>query len=74
MVLKSVNYVLKIILNNNIGNIGIIYRVLQIGICDALQEKVTYVGKRNFTVERKMIGNLKKLKFQVLMDICSRYV
>ncbi len=42
--------------------------------CDVLQEKVTYVGKCNFAVERKIAGNLKKVKFQVLMDMCSRYV
>ncbi len=43
-------------------------------ICDVLQEKVTYVGKHNFAVEWKTAGNLKKVKFQVLMDTCSRYI
>ncbi len=43
-------------------------------ICDALQEKVTYNGKRNFVVEQKIAGNVKKVKFQVLMDTSSRYV
>ncbi len=45
-----------------------------LNICDALQEKVTYVGKRNFALEQKIAGNLKKIKFHVLMDMCSRYV
>ncbi len=44
------------------------------GKCDALQEKVTYVGKCNFSIERKIAGNLKKVRFQVLMDMCSRYI
>ncbi len=43
-------------------------------ICDALQKKVTYFGKCNFAVEQKIAGNLKKVKFQILMDMCSRYI
>ncbi len=43
-------------------------------ICDALQEKVIYVGKRNLAVELKIACNLKKVEFQVLMDMCSKYV
>ncbi len=43
-------------------------------LCDVLQEKVTYVGKYNFAAEWKIAGNLKKVKFQVLMDRCSRYI
>ncbi len=31
-----------------------------IRICNALPEKITYVRKHNFTVERKIAGNLKK--------------
>ncbi len=42
-------------------------------ICDALWEKVIYVGKCTFSVERKTAGNLKKVEFQVSMDICFRY-
>ncbi len=40
----------------------------KLGNCDVLQEKVTYVEKCNFAVEQKIAGNLKKVKFQVLMD------
>ncbi len=36
--------------------------------------RYTYVGKRNFAVMQKIAGNLKKVKFQVLVDTCSRYV
>ncbi len=43
-------------------------------ICDILQEKVTYVGKCNFAEERKIAGNFKKVKFQILKNTCSRYV
>ncbi len=43
-------------------------------ICDVLQEKVTYFGKCNFTAERKIVGNLKKVEFHVLIDTCSRSV
>ncbi len=41
-------------------------------ICDALQEKVTYVGKHNFAVEWKITGNLKKVEFQVLRTLCTK--
>ncbi len=47
---------------------------MTMSICDTLQEKVTYVGKRNFAVEQKIAGNLKKVEFQVLMDMCSRCI
>ncbi len=43
-------------------------------ICDALQRKVTYVGECNFVSERKIADNLKEVKFQILVDTCSRYV
>ncbi len=43
-------------------------------MCDALQEKVTYVGKHNFAVKRKIADDLENIKFQVLIDKCSRYV
>ncbi len=34
--------------------------------CDALQEKVTYFGKCNFTIERNISGNFKKVEFEVV--------
>ncbi len=43
-------------------------------ICDALQGTVNYVGKRNFAAQRKIARNLKKVEYQILMDMCSRYI
>ncbi len=41
--------------------IAVIYSFLC--ICDAFHEKITYVGKSDFAVQRKIAGNLEKVEW-----------
>ncbi len=43
-----------------------LYNHVIIIIRNALQEKDTYIGKRNFAVEQTVAGNHKKVKLQVV--------